>query len=278
MYTYKYVKKEINIDAFVGALDQIRPIGFVFNGEMHDFWELVMIESGNAIATAEDTIYNLHEGQLLFHKPMEFHRIKSAENSAPHLKIISFKASGKYIKNFENTCFDLSPTDKVRFSEITSTIMSALELYKKDNEAQRYNYLFNKAAVLLEGLLLDLDTLNKNSNFDPTRNEILYSEIINVMNAHCHENLSIGDIAKLCNLSVSNMKRIFSLYSDKGVAKHFLSLKIRHAMLLLSHGETVSEVAETLGFQSSSYFNTCFKRETGTSPGKYKKTYNIKNC
>ena len=77
-------------------------------------------------------------------------------------------------------------------------------------------------------------------------------------------------LAELCGCSVSNMKRIFSRYSDRGVAKYFLTVKIQRAMQLLDAGMSTAEVARRLGFAETGYFHTVFRRETGMTPGTYR--------
>ena len=53
--------------------------------------------------------------------------------------------------------------------------------------------------------------------------------------------------------------------------KHFTHIKIRRAIKLLDEGLPVSQVSERLGFSSASYFSAVFKRETGYTPGAYRK-------
>ena len=85
------------------------------------------------------------------------------------------------------------------------------------------------------------------------------------------KSLSVNDIARLINMSASNVKRVFALYSDIGIAKYFLNLRIRRAKELLQEGLSPYEVAEKLGFKPN-YFYTVFKREVGTTPNKYAKS------
>ena len=69
------------------------------------------------------------------------------------------------------------------------------------------------------------------------------------------------------------MKRIFRCFSDVGVAKFFMSLRMRRAMELLDKGLSASETAEQLDFSEISYFYTVFKRETGMTPTEYRKKH-----
>ena len=118
-------------------------------------------------------------------------------------------------------------------------------------------------AVLLEGFLLRLTEEEELRQQEAMGEDAQYTKIVNVMKENCHKSLSLQELAQLCDLSVSNMKRIFGRFSDVGVAKYFMSLRIRRAKELLDSDIPASRVAEMLDFSEINYFYTVFKRETG---------------
>ena len=97
-----------------------------------------------------------------------------------------------------------------------------------------------------------------------------YTMIVNVMESNIDKKLSVGDIAKLCNMSEVNLKKTFSRYSGMGVMEYFNLLKITAATERIKRGETVQEVANSLGFSNQNYFSTVFKKITGKNPTYYK--------
>lgn len=272
MYVLNDVERCILIESFIGGFDTVHSEGFVFNGEMHDFWEAVFVSDGTAIATADERVYTLSRGKLLFHKPMEFHRIRSAEGSAPHVHIISFVAKGDIMHNFENRCFDLDENQSEAFIKLCKMIGIAIKSRRNNEKFNVQSVKMNTAAVMLEIFLLELTEKKALIYEEYSQNEIMFKRIIDVMQEHLNENLSVPEIAELSRMSVSNMKRIFSMYSDKGIAKHYLKLKLRKAAELLADGRSSVYISDELCFSSPSYFNTVFKREFGTTPAKYRKT------
>lgn len=255
----------------VTGIDAVRPRSFYFPGEIHDFWEAVYVYDGKATATADERVYNLDRGKLLFHKPMEFHRIWSAAGTAPRLMIISFKASGEGMKRFENRCFNLNIHEGEEFCSVVSAFKSALELSDKPS-GETYAIASNYAAVMLETFLLRIFDKKEFKANEPSSDEQQYKKIVSVMNANCDKALSVTDLSKLCNMGISNMKRVFKLYSDKGIAKYFMTLKMRKAMELLDQGMTATATASALGFTDINYFYTVFHRETGLTPKEYKRS------
>ena len=125
---------------------------------------------------------------------------------------------------------------------------------------------------MLESLLLSLDESQEKQKSKSTQNEKQFKQIISILNDCCDKNVSVDDVATLCNMSTSNLKRIFSMYSDIGIAKYHLKLKLRKACEMLVNNISTAEIAENLGFSSTAYFNTTFKREMGITPAKYKRS------
>lgn len=259
-------KRYLMVENIISGIDAIRPEKFFFAGEAHDFWELVYVHSGNATATADERIYNLDKGKLLIHKPMEFHRIWTDDKPA-HLKIIAFVASGEGMEGFKNSCFDLDVDECETFLKITDDVISAISLAKKKDPS--YLFVWSLALTEIELFLLRLTAKEKYRQKNFSQSERQYYRIVNVMKDNCERNLSVDELAVLCNMSVSNMKRVFALYSDIGVAKYFLNLKIGRARELIIKGEAPSDIALKLGFNEISYFYTVFKRETGMTPAEF---------
>lgn len=274
MYIIQNVERQVRVDALVTVFNQTRPKGFYFPGESHDFWEGVFVYEGHVTATADERVYQLDSGKLLFHKPMEFHRIWSDGLDEPRYINISFRASGDGIQRFEDSCFDLDSEQQKRFWKVVEAFQRTMEL-RDAGEEYRYQLWLSLTAARLEAFLIELTETGEYSRRILSGDEVRYEKIVSVMKENCHRSLSLTELARLCELSVSNMKRIFSCFSDVGVAKFFLSLRIRRAMELLDQGIPISEVADILDFQETSYFYTVFKRETGMTPTQYRKLHCI---
>ena len=270
MYRMIDVEYSIKIESLVGAIDAVRPKNFYFSGEMHDFWEVVFVRSGYAMAAAEEKIYKLSPGYMLFHKPMEFHRIWSDGNSTPHLIIISFRASGKGMDFFKDKCFSVRPELFAEYEETAELFAKTVKAYNSGGE--EYAILSERAAASLKGFLLELTEAERGDAQLSFEEEERYKTIMKIMNAQCCENLSLKEIAGLCGMSVSTLKRSFARFSDKGVAQVFRTIKMREALRLLSEGNSAVSTAMSVGFNDPAYFHTVFKREFGITPLEYKRS------
>lgn len=269
MYIRKKINRLIRVEEMICGFEASRDSGFYFSGEMHNFWEAVFVSSGKITATADERVYHLKEGQLLFHKPCEYHRIWCEKGDKAKTFIISFNASGEEMKYFEKSCFSLNENLAQQIVEITRLFSKAEKKYT-ENDTEQYNRFSNLGASLLEAFLLRLIEQNKYKKNEYTESERKYYKAVVIMKQNIEKKLSVGEIAELCDMSTSNIKRIFSLYSDIGVAKYFLNLKIKKACELLAEGKTATEAAQILGFDEISYFYKVFKRELGVTPKQYK--------
>ncbi|MBQ2710256.1 MAG: helix-turn-helix transcriptional regulator [Clostridia bacterium] len=79
--------------------------------------------------------------------------------------------------------------------------------------------------------------------------------------------ISIPELARLCYISESQLRRLFKKELGMTPVEYKNTLLVRSARELLGAGEgTVSEIAAMLGFESIYSFSHFFKRETGLSP------------
>lgn len=273
------VRKVIEVSSIITAFEVTYGDNFYYPGESHDFWEFVCVLEGEINVTADQRVLQLHKNQIIFHKPMEFHRLWSANKTNPHLIIMSFK-----------TAFPFHPTEFI-FNVEREQIAQLQELIQISRHVFEFQDIctvavkhgkraeFQLFVNLLEQFLLHvfksgaaLDVENKSQSAQN------YTLIINTLYDHLNQQLTLSQLAQLTNMSESNLKRTFERYANIGVIKYFNLLKIRKAISLLQSGMTVGETAAQLGFQEPCYFSTVFKRIIGSSPKTYfKKADNIEN-
>ena len=81
---------------------------------------------------------------------------------------------------------------------------------------------------------------------------------------------SVENLMREIGMSRSQLYRKFKAISDRNPSEYIRILRLQHAQKLLRSGTySVNEVAYMSGFSNVSYFNTCFKRHFGRSPGNY---------
>ncbi len=129
--------------------------------------------------------------------------------------------------------------------------------------------LFPSPAIMKAGLydiftlILKKQTLNKKFSAIEKGIEYLENDV--------SQELSIKEIAKMCNVSEIYFRRLFKEYSKKSPIEYRMTSKIEKAKKYLVFDDlNVTEIADILGFTDASYFCKQFKKYTGLSPLDYK--------
>ena len=92
------------------------------------------------------------------------------------------------------------------------------------------------------------------------------------VDAHLHENLRLEGIAKAIHVSPSHCSRTFSTHAGMSISTFITQRRLAKAVRLLENTYTsVTDIAGELGFSSSTYFASWFKRATGLSPLQFRK-------
>lgn len=249
--------------------------GFEYPGEMHNFWEAVYVEKGKITVSEDERIYEVGEGCVIFHAPMEFHRYRAEREDFPvSIKIFSFTLDTNIQHKLSKGLFVLDIAQKEKMAELFQMMISKYKSgYWIETEDASVGGADEMWTVkMLEEFLLELSVKN---DPDRTQNSSMgakrYKEVIKVLKENVHENLTIEDVSKLSHLSISYIKKLFSLYAGCGVMQYFNRLKMVKAMKYLDEGKMVGEVSDMLGFSGPNYFSVAFKKETGVAPNVYKR-------
>jgi len=86
------------------------------------------------------------------------------------------------------------------------------------------------------------------------------------------EQITLDALASLCDMSVTNFRREWAKEYQTSPMQYRDSIRLYYAKEYLESGYyTVSEIAHRCGFDDVSYFVRFFKKQTGITPGAYKK-------
>ncbi len=85
-------------------------------------------------------------------------------------------------------------------------------------------------------------------------------------------------IASYSNITPTYFRKIFKKIYSVTPNKYINNLRINKAKMLLENTDyTIDEIAYRCGYQDYSYFSKVFSKITDTSPGEYRKKYNLSN-
>lgn len=274
MNNYYIPKFDFGLKSINTAFKRVFDAGYLFRGEVHDFWEMCFVIKGNATVTENKNVYELSDNDAIFHKPLEFHTEKVSENLPAEYMIISFSYGGNVIDPLGDGIITLSLRQREELLSVLAGINDAFDVQNgKLNKRKDSNEIKEKTAFLkFECFLLNL----LNSSTPVHRQEysaaaLHYKKIFITLQKHITEDLSLDDIAEQCLLGKSNLKKVFKSYTGCGVMQYFNKMKISKAIELMKEGKSISEISYMLSFSSPNYFSSVFKRETGMLPSQYRR-------
>ncbi len=284
-YIPTVMRRDIVVDSIVTVHYFEHAKNYVYEGEKHDFWELVYVDKGRLEVVADDQGYELQQGQVIFHKPNEFHNLYADGTVAPNVVILSFVSHSPAMAEFENKITPITARQRELLARIIEEGRRAFSgplgdpytvQMVRDPEAP---FGSEQLIVLyLETLLIDMirnetpaDERPKPSSSIKTRsNNDLVNRIIHHMETHLSDNLSFSSICHFSAQSATNLKMIFKSVTGQGVMEYYRHLKIEQAKILLRESNgNITQIADALGYTSVQYFSRHFKQATGMTPREY---------
>ena len=91
---------------------------YTFEGEKHDFWEFVYADKGEVEVIADTRRMPLRHGEMICHKPGEFHNILGTGTVAANIVIISFQCSSGHMDFFADKVIRIGDSEKKLLSLI----------------------------------------------------------------------------------------------------------------------------------------------------------------
>ena len=260
---------------------------FVFSGESHDFWEMVYVDKGSvAVRRDNEEEFILTQGNVLFHKPNEFHAIRAYESS-PNFFVISFVSSSMAMVNFER--FEAT-LDKVHKSLVSEIIKEAEKCYIiPKNETELKKLIRQTSPPLgseqliksyLELLLIYLMRTKKKTQDIPVlqhdEHEPLIGAIKEYILSRCEENIRVDEICRAFGYSKSFLSRFFKEHTGESLASYASKMKINKAKELLRNSNmNITQISLLLSFENPQYFARAFKRQCGMTPTEWRRRAHV---
>ncbi|MBR3932643.1 MAG: helix-turn-helix transcriptional regulator [Clostridia bacterium] len=107
------------------------------------------------------------------------------------------------------------------------------------------------------------------SQYDKIQPAVLYIE-----EKFLNQKLSVGYLAKICNISESYLKKLFIKNFGVSPIKYIIGLKINYSCDLLRSGlYNITKVSGMCGYANLYYFSTQLKEHMGITPTDFIKKY-----
>ena len=253
--------------------------GWVGEIHHHSFWEFIFVEKGVGTLCLPDAEIPFQKGSAFLIPPLKKHKFRHnfANGKAEHLYIGFMVLDGSLSLLLENSDFFFS--DISSFDEIDYGFVKALETFcktLKGNSLGTYNLRKRFEAVALIGRLINIFAeINKPllNQIPVKRSEIIVQKMLEYISDNLDKNVEVSEIASLLYLSPHYLGEVFRKAVGEPLKVYHNRLRMQRAVALLT-GSTmnISQIAESLGFESVHYFSRRFKQLYNISPLRYRKS------
>lgn len=270
-----------------GEMD--RYIGKEIPWHWHPYFEIDYVEEGEFEFYTTEGVCSLKKGEAVFINSNILHgvRVKEGQRGCRNYALLfdMHFLSGMYNSVFEQnymlpivTCRELETypirPDCHQRIQMLDLILTVIE----QSEKEGFGYEFGIRADLSRFwcmLLLETEKLRKNSSGHRETDISRIKAMMQYIQEHYGEKLSLEEIAKAASISSREGIRCFQKNIGMSPIKYLNDYRIRKAARrLLETGESIMEIGENCGFSSNSYFGKVFRETFGCTPKEYRKRAN----
>ena len=279
IYSHTQLKDDILINEIVTVHYFEFSNDYKFSGERHDFWELLYVDNGELTVNSDNFEQKLTQGELIFHKPSEWHSMYANGTSASSAIVISFNCNSQPLKKLVNRKFLLGNTEKALLSEIIKEAQNAFDsplcdlvtpsLHRKKDTVFGAEQLIKLDLCKLI-IKLVREELYPKHTVARSLDTGLFGKITEFLETNLQKNLSLDDISHHARISKTALKQLFHQNVGCGACEYCIRLKIERAKKYIREGNyNFTQIAEMLGYSSIHYFSSQFKARVKMTPTEY---------
>lgn len=253
----------------------------------HPEIELTLIEDGEISYQVNQDIFHLHKGEGLFCNANALHTGHMIDSKNCYYTSVTFNP--RVIYGYEGSII----WQKYMEPLISQTNMSAIHF--KPDIAWHYKILKNLDKIhrlytdkndtyefeiqqLLSNIILQIvknttsEYMNTRLKSGSKRDFERLKTILSYLNEHYMEKISLDSIAGEIGLCKEECCRYFKRYMNQTLFDYITSLRVEKSLSMLMENKlSMTEIAEHVGFASSSYYSKVFKKLLKCSPLQYRK-------
>lgn len=184
------------------------------------------------------------------------------------------------LKRLRIECFSFLFEDMMQehFDKVRKGLAELFELYNK-NDPQMQLRMRGAASSLLSELIgcFGKSKEGVGGSVNDSEDYVLgkkgieqLSFMIEYVQQHYREEISLAKFSEKSYYSPSHLSHLMRKELGISFTEYLKMVRLQHALQLLRHGKSVTEISESTGFVNSNAFIKAFRDTYGMTPGKYK--------
>lgn len=239
----------------------------------HSYTELFYIVGGDGQFQINDRIFPVQAHQLVIVNPNILHTEVSYEARPLEYIVIGIEGMELTVPGAdgERYCLYSFPED----NGVLICMQNILrEMQNRDAEYQAVCLAYMEIIMVLLTRNASVSVTQTHSRFPSNRQ---CASVRHYIDQHYKESLSLDQLAEKASINKYYMAHAFKREYGVSPINYLIACRIREGKRLLAETDlSLSQIANVLGFSSSSYFSQSFRNSEGMSPTEYRKANQVK--
>lgn len=246
----------------------------------HDFLELSIVMDGEVEYHIEGMDYLLKKGDVLLANPGVYHKEiinDKSKNTMLYIAINNFSLSNIRENYIDNK--GMGPI--VTFKNYNNEFLSCCEELIEEQNLKKKGYELILKSLVMKLLVIlcreiEGDEVSPQEehtySFKISEKQNMVKEIIEYIDKHYKNNISLDKIAKNMYVSPVYISKIFKEETGESPINHLIKVRLSKAEWLLKNTNmSIRAVAESVGYKDAYHFSKSFKKNYGISPSELKR-------
>jgi AraC family transcriptional activator of pobA len=248
----------------------------------HNSYLVVLFTKGSGVHEVDFNSYKVKPGSVFLLNPGQTHHWELSDDIDGYIFL--------HTANYYNQPYSHNTIDSFPFFYSTQN-SPCIYLKKKDEETIKKLFVeilnefdsnlvlkYRKICSLMDILYIELSRIYLGGNYTKVVRSSNYSiklkQLEQFINIHFAQLKSPAEYASRMNMSTKHLNRITQSLLGKSTSDLITDRVLLEAKRMLIHSEnTISEIAELLGYSDYSYFSRLFKNKCGETPSDFAKHY-----
>ena len=249
----------------------------VITTHWHEEAELTMITQGDCSYQIDLIDNEVKEGDILFIPPLFLHSILRgtseemfSETYVFHLNFLGGNStdicSTRYLAPMMNQEFSIPCLITPKHPAYASLIKIFYQINSLYDEAV-FGYELAVKSLFLQAVFLLLQYGKKTTSPDTGTPSDKLKNVLDYIELHFAESISVSELAKLCYFSDYHFMRFFKKHMNMTCVEYINNLRLEKSVELFEQGNTsIMDVSLSVGFHNLSYFHRAFKKKYHMTP------------
>ena len=282
-YIKTQIKNVLNISKIVTVHYQELEKNYVSKDEKHDFWEINYADKKDARIVIENGEFLLKQGEILFIKPNQPHRLECVGEEA-NIFIVSFECRSESMRFFNDKKYCVPDEYRYLLQSIMAEARETFVIPDFDPDMNKLvlqdspnlggeQVLKNQLELLLIYLLREANNQSAKQEFFISKinsSTDLQDEIVCYLASKLYDTLSLDELCEKLHYGKTHLCSFFKQKTGSTIYRTYLKLKIDEAKKLIRREYSFNDITNKLFFDSVAHFSYVFKKYTGMTPREYK--------